>query len=49
MQNYRDYDVVVLVCGGIGVTPMASILGHQLNKIRKNTCKTCGTVGTDRY
>lgn len=43
-QNYNDYDVVVLVCGGIGITPMASILGNQIKKIKKHMCKTCGEV-----
>ena len=44
MQNYADYDVVVLICGGIGVTPMASILSHNVNMFENSKCKCCGTV-----
>ena len=48
-QNYADYDVVVLICGGIGVTPMASILSHNVNMFEKNKCKCCGTVSVRGY
>jgi ferredoxin-NADP reductase len=32
-QRYDEYDVLVCVAGGIGVTPMASILGHLAHQV----------------
>lgn len=41
----QDYEVVVLVGAGIGVTPFASVLADMVNKLESgNTCEECGHV-----
>lgn len=41
-QTWWDYEVVVMVAGGIGVTPFASILRDLANRLRdsKNLSRT---------
>lgn len=42
-QTWWDYEVVVMVAGGIGVTPFASILkdiAHRLNKHSNKLTRT---------
>ena len=36
-QTWWDYEVVVLVAGGIGVTPFASILRDMVNRLQNST------------
>ena len=41
---WQDYEVVVLVGGGIGVTPFASVLADLVNRLNSNKCKMCKQV-----
>lgn len=40
----QDYEVVVLVGAGIGVTPFASVLADMVNKLESGVCSDCGNV-----
>ena len=40
----QDYEVVVLVGAGIGVTPFASVLADLVNRLESKKCKLCGEV-----
>ncbi|KAF0690992.1 hypothetical protein As57867_017641, partial [Aphanomyces stellatus] len=42
--EYSNYSTVVLVAGGIGVTPFASILKHLLHVWEQHRCPACGSV-----
>lgn len=44
-QLYQDYDVLLLVAGGIGATPFASILAHVAAQMDVHRCNHCGEVG----
>ncbi len=39
-----DYDVLVLIAGGIGVTPMVSILRHLVHQLGAHRCAHCNKV-----
>ncbi|KAL0020140.1 hypothetical protein WJX77_006430 [Trebouxia sp. C0004] len=41
-QNYKDYKVLLLVGGNIGVTPFISILRKLLTNMEMNMCSNCG-------
>lgn len=41
-QNYKDYKVLLLVGGNIGVTPFISILRKLLTNMELNMCSNCG-------
>ncbi|KAL3151900.1 hypothetical protein ABBQ38_012861 [Trebouxia sp. C0009 RCD-2024] len=41
-QNYKDYKVLLLVGGNIGVTPFISILRKLLTQMEMNRCQNCG-------
>ncbi|KAL3159009.1 hypothetical protein ABBQ32_011011 [Trebouxia sp. C0010 RCD-2024] len=41
-QNYKDYKVLLLVGGNIGVTPFISILRKLLTQMEMNRCTNCG-------
>ncbi|GMH40836.1 hypothetical protein BSKO_08740 [Bryopsis sp. KO-2023] len=40
-QNHKDYNVMILVGAGIGVTPFASVLNDILDTMKKNRCPNC--------
>ncbi len=40
----QDYETVVLVGGGIGVTPWASVLADLVNRIEAMRCVNCNYV-----
>lgn len=40
-QNHKDYNVMILVGAGIGVTPFASVLNDILDSMKKNKCPHC--------
>ncbi|CAK4387082.1 unnamed protein product [Aphanomyces euteiches] len=42
--EYSNYSTVVLIGGGIGVTPFASILKHLLHVWEEHRCPDCGSV-----
>ena len=44
LSTGQDYEVVVLVGAGIGVTPFASVLADMVNKMEGSVCRTCGDV-----
>jgi len=43
-QNYRKYDILLLIGLGIGATPFISILKDLLNNIKSNEVKQCSTL-----
>jgi ferredoxin-NADP reductase len=43
-MRWEDYEVVVLVGAGIGVTPFASVLADMVNKLESGVCTECGNV-----
>lgn len=43
-QEYLKYDTVVMIGGGIGVTPFASILRDTALRLKESQCKGCGMV-----
>lgn len=43
-QNHKDYNVMILVGAGIGVTPFASVLNDLLDHMKKSRCANCGHV-----
>lgn len=43
-QEYLHYDTVMMIGGGIGVTPFASILRDLAIRLKDGQCKNCGTV-----
>jgi len=47
-QRYDDYEVLVLVAAGIGVTPMASILRHLTRSAEAHRCRHCHKVSLPR-
>lgn len=40
----QDYEVVVLVGAGIGVTPFASVLADLVHRMELHKCRLCGEV-----
>lgn len=44
----QDYEVVVMVGAGIGVTPFASVLADLVNRLESKKCKLCGEVCDSR-
>lgn len=40
----QDYEVLLLVGAGIGVTPFASVLADMVNRLESRACKHCGAV-----
>ncbi|ETV78069.1 hypothetical protein H257_08280 [Aphanomyces astaci] len=47
-MEYANYSTVVLIGGGIGVTPFASILKHLLHVWEQHRCPICGSVQLPR-
>lgn len=43
-QDHKDYNVMILVGAGIGVTPFASVLNDLLDHMKKSRCANCGHV-----
>ena len=43
-QEFADYDVVVLLGAGIGVTPMASVLRSLAHELAHARCPSCARV-----
>ncbi len=44
----QDYEVVLMVGAGIGVTPFASVLGDLVNRLETKKCKLCNRVRATR-
>ena len=42
-QDHTDYEVMILIGAGIGVTPLASVLADLLESLEENSCATCGS------
>mmetsp|Transcript_19749 Transcript_19749/g.59648 ORF Transcript_19749/g.59648 Transcript_19749/m.59648 type:complete len:932 (-) Transcript_19749:862-3657(-) len=42
-QTWEDYDVLLLVGTGIGVTPFASIMADLVNRLESRPCTACGS------
>ena len=40
----QDYEIVLLVGAGIGVTPFASVLADLVNRMESHKCRLCGEV-----
>lgn len=45
-QDHDDYNVMILVGAGIGVTPFASVLNDILDNMKKGRCPNCGHIGS---
>lgn len=43
-QQYLQYDVVVMIGGGIGVTPFVSILRDMAIRLKQAMCRHCHVV-----
>lgn len=41
----QEYEVLLLVGAGIGVTPFASVLADLVNRMDSQRCRLCGEVG----
>lgn len=41
-QNFKNFEVMILVGAGIGVTPFASAINDLLDYIKCHKCKVCG-------
>ena len=41
----QEYEVLLLVGAGIGVTPFASVLADLVNRMESQRCRLCGEVG----
>ncbi|GMH34692.1 hypothetical protein BSKO_02553 [Bryopsis sp. KO-2023] len=41
-QNFKDYNVAILIGAGIGVTPFASVLNEMLDTMKQHRCARCG-------
>ena len=48
-QDWYKYDVSVLVGGGIGVTPFASILKDLVNTTQSGKAVTCKAVSRNNF
>ena len=44
----QDYEVVLMVGAGIGVTPFASVLADLVNRLNSKKCKLCKKVRPTR-
>lgn len=41
-QNYKEYQTLLLIGAGIGVTPFASVLNDMLDTMKQHKCLRCG-------
>jgi len=48
-QGYENFKVLLLVGGGIGVTPFISIMKDIWNKLNYRRCKTCDRVNNKSF